>query len=42
MKVGLIGAVNSTWVTLEALIKHQFDIALVMGFEPKDATNVSG
>ncbi|NRP95491.1 Bifunctional polymyxin resistance protein ArnA [Marinobacterium sp. xm-g-59] len=42
MKVGLIGAVNSTRVTLEALIKHQFDIALVMGFEPQDATNVSG
>lgn len=42
MRVGLIGAVNSTRVTLEALIKHQFDIGLVMGYEPKNAMNVSG
>lgn len=42
MKVGLIGAVNSTRLTLEALIKHQFDIALVMGYETKDTSTVSG
>ena len=42
MKVGLIGGVNSTRVTLEALIKYQFDIALVMGYEPKDTAIVSG
>jgi len=42
MKVGLIGGVNSTRVTLEALIKHQFNIALVMGYEPNNTDDVSG
>lgn len=42
MKIGIVGAVNSTMVTLKSLIKHQFDITLVMGFEPIKAENVSG
>ncbi len=41
MRIGLIGAVNSTRVTLEALIRHDMDIALVMGYEPTNAKNVS-
>ena len=42
MKVGLICAVNSSLVTLEALIKHQFEIALVMGYVPRDSNSVIG
>ena len=42
MRVGLIGAVNSTSATLNSLIEHQMNIVLVMGYEPKNSTNVSG
>lgn len=42
MRVGIIGAVNSTRITLEALVRHNFDIALVMGYSPADKTRVSG
>lgn len=42
MKVLVIGAVNSTFQTISQLIKHQFDIVGVLGYEPTNASNVSG
>lgn len=42
MKVAIIGGVQSTQTTLEALVRHRFDIELVMGYEPQDRSLVSG
>lgn len=42
MKVGVIGAVGTTIVTLEELIKHGFEVVGVMGHEPDNPSGVSG
>lgn len=42
MRVGVVGAVGSTEITLKALIRHNFDIRIVMGLEPKSKHAVSG
>jgi len=42
MKVGVIGAVGTTKLTLEKLVEHQFDVVGVLGHEPKNRLRVSG
>lgn len=41
MKVGIIGAVSSTYYTLEKLIEHGLDVMGVWGYEPESVKNVS-
>jgi len=41
-RVILIGAVKTSLLTLKKLAEHKFNIVGVFGYEPKDATNVSG
>lgn len=42
MKVGLIGSVGSSLITLEKLVQFHFDVVGVWGYEPTDVKNVSG
>jgi methionyl-tRNA formyltransferase len=42
MKVGLIGGVNSSFVTLQKLVEHNFNVTDVFGYKPSQATIVSG
>lgn len=42
MRIVLIGAVHSTEATLERLVTHGMQLVAVFGYEPADATNVSG
>jgi methionyl-tRNA formyltransferase len=42
MNVGIIGAVRSTEIVLLTLIKHDFNIVGVLGFNPVNKENVSG
>ncbi len=42
IKVGVIGAVNSTAVTIKSLSEHGFDIVGVLGHEPIKRSMVSG
>ena len=42
MRVGIIGAVGTTKLTLEKLIEHGFIIVGVLGHEPKNKLSVSG
>ncbi|GHT77968.1 formyl transferase [Bacteroidia bacterium] len=42
MKIGLIGSVKSSEVVLLYLMKHQFNIVGVLGFNPENKENVSG
>ena len=42
MRIVLAGGVQSSRVTLERLVKHGADVRLVLGYEPKDASLVSG
>lgn len=42
MKVGIIGSVGSSLLTLKKLIEYHFDIAGVWGYEPASILNVSG
>jgi methionyl-tRNA formyltransferase len=42
MKVGLIGSVMSSYLTLSKLIEYGFDIIGVWGYEPETIENVSG
>jgi methionyl-tRNA formyltransferase len=42
MKVGLIGAVSSSETVLLHLIKHQFNVVGVLGFNSENIENVSG
>jgi methionyl-tRNA formyltransferase len=42
MRVVLAGAVQSSRVTLETLVRHRANIVLVLGYEPKDHALVSG
>ena len=42
MRIVLAGAVQSSRVTLESLVRHRADVVLVLGYEPKDRALVSG
>lgn len=42
MKVGLIGSVGSSLLTLQKLYEYNFDIVGVWGYEPESIQNVSG
>lgn len=42
MKVGVIGAVGTTKLTLLKLIEHDFEVIGVLGHEPKNRLRVSG
>ena len=42
LKVVIIGAVNSTYLTLEALIRHHVPVTLALGLTPKNPELVSG
>jgi methionyl-tRNA formyltransferase len=42
MKVGLIGSVKSSETVLLQLIKYQFNVVGVLGFNPENKENVSG
>lgn len=42
MKVGLIGSVRSSFLTLKKLYEHSFEIVKVWGYEPESIKNVSG
>lgn len=42
MKVGLVGSVGSSLITLQKLMEHQFDVVGVWGYEPESILNVSG
>ncbi|MBA6291515.1 formyl transferase [Colwellia sp. MB3u-70] len=42
MKVGLIGGVNSSFITLKKLVEHQINITDVFGYEPSEGMIVSG
>lgn len=41
MKIGLIGSVRSSLITLEKLVQYHFDIVGVWGYEVADVTNIS-
>lgn len=41
MRVGLIGGVKSSAITLEKLCEHDLDIVEVFGYQPKDVDTVS-
>lgn len=42
MKVGLIGGVNSSFITLKKLVEHKINITDVFGYEPSEGMIVSG
>jgi methionyl-tRNA formyltransferase len=42
MRVGLVGSVDSSLLTLTKLFEYNFDIAGVWGYEPESTHNVSG
>ena len=42
MKVGVIGAVYTTKLTIEKLIEHNFNVVGVLGHEPQNRLGVSG
>jgi methionyl-tRNA formyltransferase len=42
VRIVLAGAVHSSRVTLESLVRHRADVVLVLGYEPKDRALVSG
>lgn len=42
MRVGLIGSVGSSLLTLQKLVEHSFDVVGVWGYEPHSTLNVSG
>ena len=42
MRIGFIGSVNSSYLTLQKLIEHKFEIVGVWGYEPVSVENVSG
>lgn len=42
MRVGVIGAVGTTKLTLEKLVEHGFNVVGVLGHEPKNRLRVSG
>lgn len=42
MKVGLIGSVGSSLLTLQKLFEYKFDMVGVWGYEPESTKNVSG
>lgn len=42
MKVGLVGSVGSSMLTLQKLFEYNFDIVGVWGYEPESTKNVSG
>lgn len=42
MKVGVIGAVGTTKLTLQKLLEHNFNVVGVLGHEPKNILKVSG
>lgn len=42
MRVGVIGAVGTTKLTLEKLVEHGFDVVGLLGHEPIDKLHVSG
>lgn len=42
MKVGLVGSVGSSMLTLQKLFEYKFDIVGVWGYEPDSIQNVSG
>lgn len=42
MKVGIIGAVGSTAITIKLLHQHNFDIVGVLGLEPSNPKKISG
>lgn len=42
MKVGLVGSVGSSLLTLQKLYEYKFDIVGVWGYEPESIKNVSG
>jgi len=42
LKVGLIGAVRTSALTLEALVRHGFEVVGVLGHEPAQVERVSG
>lgn len=42
MKVGLVGGVNSSFVTLKKLVEHGFNLTCVFGYKPSEDMIVSG
>lgn len=42
MKVGLIGGVRSSFITLKKLVEYDFNIVTVFGYKPSDEVVVSG
>jgi len=42
MKVGIIGAVGTTVLTINMLFKHEFEIVGILGHEPDNTKKVSG
>ncbi|WP_165157652.1 formyltransferase family protein [Parabacteroides sp. ZJ-118] len=42
MRVGLIGSVGSSLLTLQKLVEHSFNVVGVWGYEPCSTINVSG
>ena len=42
MKIGLIGGVKSSAITLQKLCEHKLDVVEVFGYQPKNKTLVSG
>jgi methionyl-tRNA formyltransferase len=42
MKAGVIGSVNSTETTIKCLLKNNFEIAGILGYEPDNRETVSG
>jgi methionyl-tRNA formyltransferase len=42
MKVGVIGSVGTTLITMEELIRHNFEVVGVLGFQPENTKVVSG
>lgn len=42
MKIGIIGAVKTTEITIKFLVKHGFNIVGVLGYNPEKKENISG
>ena len=42
MRVGLIGSVGSSLLTLQKLVEYSFNVVGVWGYEPHSTLNVSG
>ena len=42
MRVGVIGSVGSSLLTLQKLVEYSFNIVGVWGYEPHSTLNVSG